>query len=383
MHRDHLVVDHHFAGPDARSGRRRDGEPYRWPANAASVVLSRAIAGEARTALGQSEGCYSGRTAGRRQGRCHYHPGRAVAGRPRAAVSGDGGPHLRAGTIYPTFDTFVHTGYLNTDLSGLSELRVGTPDGGASKARAFLNFPTSSALGKDIISASMSLHETYSYSCNARPINVHASNLASTSSRWNSQPYINSTVYGSLSVAKGYTGCAAGRINVHRLAAALGDRRLQRGGMALQASETDLYGWKKFASLETSTDPVLVGSTVVLYDRSPGPPGPVDAMRAHRVQAADAVRHLGSLHPDLSEGRTAARGVVRPDRPAGRRLDGRTTDSRGIPVGVDRGGVRGGDRQRVRRHRSVHGVHRRGAGRTSVAGRALLPNARGRRPSVR
>jgi hypothetical protein len=105
-------------------------------------------------------------------------------------------PTYAPGTIYPTFDTFVQTVYLNTDLSGLSELRLGTPDGGASKARAFLNFPTSSALGKDIISASMSLYETCSYSCNARPINVHASNLASTSSRWNSQPYINPTVYG-------------------------------------------------------------------------------------------------------------------------------------------------------------------------------------------
>ncbi|MGH6691883.1 MAG: DNRLRE domain-containing protein, partial [Gammaproteobacteria bacterium] len=176
-------------------------------------------------------------------------------------------PTYAPGTIYPGFDTFVHTGYANTDLSGWTELRVGTPDGGASKARAFLNFPITAALGKQIMSASMSLYETYSYSCNARPINVYASNLASTSSRWGNQPYINPTLQGTLSVAKGYTGCAAGRINIPvtgwlKYWVAAGSAN---GGMALKASETDSYGWKKFASLESAYDPVLSFT----YNRKP------------------------------------------------------------------------------------------------------------------
>ncbi|MGL5829184.1 MAG: DNRLRE domain-containing protein, partial [Angustibacter sp.] len=63
-----------------------------------------------------------------------------------------------AGSVAPSFDAFVQSDYINTDNSRSTELKVGTYNGGAVKARSFINFPTSSIRGKQIKSASLSLY---------------------------------------------------------------------------------------------------------------------------------------------------------------------------------------------------------------------------------
>ncbi|MGJ9422641.1 DNRLRE domain-containing protein [Aeromicrobium sp. CF3.5] len=170
-------------------------------------------------------------------------------------------------------DTYVAKASPNTTGWSATELRVGTYNGGAEAARTFINFPIDSMRGKDIVSASLSLYETHSYSCSARSFYVRSVPTGSSGSdTWNNQPGVGGQ-HGSLSVAKGFSSsCKAGRVSVGITSLVdawsnFGTDKT-RGGLRLHASETDSYGWKKFASRETSNAP----SITFTYNRKPNNP---------------------------------------------------------------------------------------------------------------
>ncbi|KGN39595.1 hypothetical protein N803_01925 [Knoellia subterranea KCTC 19937] len=172
-------------------------------------------------------------------------------------------------SITTSFDTFVSTSWANsTAPQSMTELRVGTYDGGGDVARSYLNFPVGSIQGVDVVSASLSLYEFHSFSCTARPVYAHNSGSASTATTWGNQP-TQYALAGSVSVAKGATGCAAGRISVPITPVVQGWTRtgFQSGSLKLSASETDSSGWKKFSSLESSQDPYITYT----YNRKPNP----------------------------------------------------------------------------------------------------------------
>lgn len=169
--------------------------------------------------------------------------------------------------VTTSFDTYVQKDK-TWDTSAETELRVGTSDGGSSiVARSFLNF-ANSFTGKDIKSASLSINETWSYSCTAKTVTAYKSGTASTSTRWSAQPSVTTSASGSLSVAKGYSSsCPDARISipVTNIADAWSATSATTVALRLSASETDSYGWKKFASRETSTDPYITYT----YNRKP------------------------------------------------------------------------------------------------------------------
>ncbi|MGV8973023.1 MAG: hypothetical protein ACOH10_11940 [Rhodoglobus sp.] len=171
-------------------------------------------------------------------------------------------------SVYTSYDSSVQKGY-TTDLSASAELRAGTFDGGVTVARSFLNFPTAAFKGFQVQSAALSIVENYSFSCLARGLNVKGAALASTATRWTSQPVINSTVSGSISTAKGYSAaCPNTRLSIPitALIQNWAGGTAATGTLALvAASETDSYGWKKFASSETIYDPILA----ITYNRKP------------------------------------------------------------------------------------------------------------------
>ncbi|MEP7368085.1 MAG: DUF2599 domain-containing protein [Dermatophilaceae bacterium] len=175
-------------------------------------------------------------------------------------------------TVYPSYDAFVQNGY-STDLSASTELRAGTFDGGTTVARSFLNFPTAAFKGTQIQSASFSVVENYSFSCTARGLNVKGAALASTATRWTAQPVINSTISGSITAAAGYSAACPNKrlsIPITSLVASWAAGTAATATLALiAASETDSYGWKKFASSETAYDPALI----ITYNRYPNTPG--------------------------------------------------------------------------------------------------------------
>ncbi|KGN32300.1 hypothetical protein N802_18220 [Knoellia sinensis KCTC 19936] len=177
-------------------------------------------------------------------------------------------PTYATGTsITTSFDTFVSKSWAeSTTPQTMTELRVGTYNGGADVARSYLNFPIAGMQGKDITAASLSLYEFHSFSCTAMPVTAHNSGAAGTSTTWGNQP-TQYALAGSVSVAKGATGCAAGRISVPITPVAQGwaSSGAANGSLKLSASETNNNGWKKFYSLESSSDPYVTYT----YNRKP------------------------------------------------------------------------------------------------------------------
>src|SRR5262249_3340735 len=91
-------------------------------------------------------------------------------------------------TVWTSFDTFTQASIANTDQSGMPELRIGTFDGGATKARSYLHFDVSAFRGTRILSSRLWLYEFWSYSCSARDWEVWDTALVGTGTRWSNQP---------------------------------------------------------------------------------------------------------------------------------------------------------------------------------------------------
>ena len=209
--------------------------------------------------------------------------------------------YATASNVVTSFDTYVQTGK-TWDTSTETELRVGTSDGGATiKARSYLNFSTSTIRGKDIKSASLSLYETHSYSCTAKTIYAYDSATASTSTRWTDLPTVG-TASGSASFAKGYSSsCADGRVSipVTNVLKAWAAGTATSRAIRLTASETDSYAWKKFASVETSTDPYLTFT----YNRKPNQaPAPTLALpdTSYTNPSGTVLWYTKSLQPTMT-----------------------------------------------------------------------------------
>lgn len=164
-------------------------------------------------------------------------------------------------------DTWVATNYPTSDMSADPELKVGTYDGGTTKARSFILFPIAPFRGMDVVKADMSLWNTYSYSCAPATITAYRSGGYTSATRWDNQPSITSAV-GSASAAKGYSSsCPGGRftIPITNEARTWSSSSNTYFGIALKASETDSNGWKRFWSANGSAWPYVS----ITYNRKP------------------------------------------------------------------------------------------------------------------
>lgn len=176
-------------------------------------------------------------------------------------------------TLGVWFDSYVSSAYPNTDFQSATELLVGSPDGGASKYRSFLNFSSSAWADQDIISAELKLYLNWSWSCSARSFSVSPATAVSGSSRWGAQP----TLYGggvvTKSVAAGYnSSCAATYVatDVTNTVSYLAPIVSGAAGFALKAvNENDSFAWKRFNSTNASTNKP---SLKVTYNTYPGAP---------------------------------------------------------------------------------------------------------------
>ncbi|MDN5796931.1 MAG: DNRLRE domain-containing protein, partial [Intrasporangium sp.] len=178
-------------------------------------------------------------------------------------------PSYASGSMTTISDTYVSSAYPTSNYRSETTLRVGTYNGGADKQRSFLQFDFSKYKNLDIVSASLSLYETWSYSCTAKPFYVHASGSSDGSVTWNTQPGIGSQ-HGTLTTAKGFSSaCAADwvKVPVTSLVDYWSGNAYSTGWLRLSASETDSYGWKKFSSLQTAQDPHITFT----YNRKPNP----------------------------------------------------------------------------------------------------------------
>ncbi len=172
-----------------------------------------------------------------------------------------------------TGSTYVQYPY-NNDYSGDTELKVGTYDGGGSKAKSFLAFGNvASALHDDtVLGVRLGVFNTWSYSCSPRTVYVYpvTSSWPVTGDKTWPGPSTGAAI-GSKSFATGWvpygstvSPCNASweGINLDQAGTNLVNGwthgTVANNGLALGASGTDSYGWKKFASQAASSgDPFL------------------------------------------------------------------------------------------------------------------------------
>ncbi|MFC0675652.1 DNRLRE domain-containing protein [Brachybacterium hainanense] len=170
-------------------------------------------------------------------------------------------------TTRPTFDAYVQSN-ISTDRSSELELKAGTYDG-TNVARSYLVFAQSPFKNLKILSASLNVYETWSYSCTASGLEAWSVGSPVTSSvRWSNKPALVAK-QGSVTTAKGFNStCAAGWVNIPitGLAQSWSTSTASSVTLALRAtSETSTTGWKRFASAESTNPP----SITFTYDRKP------------------------------------------------------------------------------------------------------------------
>ncbi|RSD24867.1 RHS repeat-associated core domain-containing protein [Amycolatopsis eburnea] len=154
-------------------------------------------------------------------------------------------------------------------LDGSTELRIGTT--GSVKAASYLSFSGVESRLRDhkILGAQLTLKSTWSWSCQPRPVTVHG-----VTAPWNTASGFPGPAFGPAlaqeSFAHGYIGLqqhasscpsateliplgTAGRDLVQRWVTGA----QANYGLAVRASETDPYGWKKFTGNRTANPPRL------------------------------------------------------------------------------------------------------------------------------
>lgn len=202
-------------------------------------------------------------------------------------------------TLNPLSDVYVRDDS-STSYWSSTELLVGTYDGGATRARSYLRFRNTQWAGKQITAATLKIYETWSYSCNARSVYLYpASRKVTGNWSWTNQPIITTSAANSLSAAKGYSSaCSAGWLNIDakNVVSYLADHPDVEGTVstiALRASETDSYGWKRFTSTNGTNKPSLS----VTYNNIPTKPSlPIVTPGQH----VGGLQYATSLTPTLS-----------------------------------------------------------------------------------
>ncbi|MFF3842796.1 LamG-like jellyroll fold domain-containing protein [Streptomyces sp. NPDC001930] len=160
--------------------------------------------------------------------------------------------------------TFVESPY-NQNFSSSTELKAGTYDGGSHKAASFLKFNGLDTTLKNafVINANLSLYNTFSYSCTARPVTVHEITSNWSEGSTNSYPGpATGGALGSKSFAhawrpEGSTSWPCGAAAWESIPLGDSGRKLvddwthgrkANYGLAVKAATNDSYSWKKFGS---------------------------------------------------------------------------------------------------------------------------------------
>ncbi|MFC0628507.1 DNRLRE domain-containing protein [Kribbella deserti] len=222
-------------------------------------------------------------------------------------------------TVYPVtidpsqsaganFDAFVQSSYTN-DQSAATELKIGTYDSGANKAKSYLSFHNQEWLwDKQVQAATLNLWSHHSYSCTAKGWVAHRVADVTNTVRWTKRPVQYEQV-GTSTQTKGWSSsCGAGWVTIPVTAAfqyTVANRLTKTNIGISAASETDNYGWKRFASREAAANPPTVTityQTKTAVDLQATAPDTVCATGAERP-------YMYSLTPQLRAQITDTQGV--------------------------------------------------------------------------
>ncbi|MCW2783466.1 MAG: hypothetical protein JWR35_3917 [Marmoricola sp.] len=185
-------------------------------------------------------------------------------------------------TIDPTFtttangDTWIENAGLTSSQGSDPSLNVGTSDGGAHIARAYLQFANTSLAGKHITKATLWMRNWYSTSCTAADILATRIIDPWTVSglTWANRPNFTNTNMGIFATAYGASGCPVNGANwdVTSIVDGWASGAFPNYGLQIKANTETYNGtFRRYRSLnngDTSVDPRLV----VTYNQTPNVP---------------------------------------------------------------------------------------------------------------
>ncbi|QUF04450.1 DNRLRE domain-containing protein [Actinosynnema pretiosum subsp. pretiosum] len=208
-----------------------------------------------------------------------------------------------ATTIAATAATHVHAPYL-ADYSTDQTFSVGTYNAGTNRATGFLRFDTlgPTLAGHQVLTATLWLFTTWSYSCAPRPVHVDEVTAPWAAQGLKSWPGpAHAPELATATFSSGYNAAcqedgAWQQIPLNTPALALIQRWADGApnhGLAIRTANDDSYSWKKFATPNTPTPPRLEVTTRPTPTPQP-PPEP------------DAAKHPGTPTPPRAPASTAA-----------------------------------------------------------------------------
>ncbi|MEV6973018.1 ricin-type beta-trefoil lectin domain protein [Kitasatospora sp. NPDC093806] len=248
--------------------------------------------------------------------------------------------------VEANFDTYVQTNE-NTDNSSSTELKLGTYNGGAVKARSFIHFPGGDFNGKQILDSKLYLANFHSSSCLQKQWEVWSAQYADRGNRWGNQPgLINRYAVSSETrdiPNDGDTHDCLGPGNTYWVQADVTTLVREWSGMGASTyalglkavDENDSYTWKRFESSEGDHPPFLsityntVPTTPATVEIQPSQPGnpkyTSDANPRFLAQAADVDGDTVKVYFDLWRGGTFL-GSIPKDTPNGAVASVRASD---------------------------------------------------------
>jgi hypothetical protein len=207
-------------------------------------------------------------------------------------------------TLAVTTDTWVQNpDYLDSQISS-QELKSGTYDSGTDTARSYLKFDTSKFKGKHITSATMSLYNYYSATCDTSGPATLAKRIItawdSPSVTWGAQPGTTTNSQSSNTGHWGGSTCASNWSN-WTLTSMVQD---WAGGIAnygiqlRSADEKDSTTWRRFRSANYTTAGYAPKLSVTYNSYPSAPSSP--AISPSQVNAYNGTRYVTSLTPTLT-----------------------------------------------------------------------------------
>ncbi|MFJ9210305.1 DNRLRE domain-containing protein [Streptomyces sp. NPDC102264] len=209
-------------------------------------------------------------------------------------------------TLAASTDTWVATNYPDSQVSS-TELKSGTYDAGATKARSYVKFDVAAFKGKHITDTNLALYSYYSSTCATTGAGTQVrrvtSTWASSDITWAVQPATTADGAVTSKAALGYnTNCPPGNVDfdidaiVQAWAAGSPNHGLRIAG----ADESDSYTWRRFRSAnyvsgDGSTEPHLT----VTYNSYPAAPTGT-SVSPSALNSYNGKRYVTSLTPVLA-----------------------------------------------------------------------------------
>lgn len=189
-------------------------------------------------------------------------------------------------TIDPTFtadhvlsDTWVQNVDFTTGQGSSTELRAGSYDSGATKARSFVKFDIAAVRDTQILDADLKLRNWRSWTCTAGVIRVgRITEPWPSPITWTDQPIVTNVDSADFSPAHGNpdSACAASVDavwDVTSIVRGWADDSLDNLGVRVKAvDETGTNTWRRYRSNEYVTSPSAQPRLVILHNNAPGTP---------------------------------------------------------------------------------------------------------------